>query len=529
MGKLWFGGRIYTMVKENETVEAVYTDGGKITETGLYMQLKEKFKGTIEEEINLNGGMMLPGLVDSHLHLIGYGESLLRLNLSSMNSKEKVLNAIKEKCSQTEKGKWIVAEGWNENNWIQPDLIHKSELDDISTDHPIVLKRVCRHALIVNSKALEVCGIDENTEAPFGGGIGRGTDGELSGLFQDHAQDLIVSHLPSVDEEYLKGALRLAIADCYKYGITGVHTEDLFYYNGFNDTFKAIRESFNEMPLRAHLLVHHEVMDEMIQSGYSFKAGNEFVEFGAMKIFADGSLGGRTALLSRPYADTKETKGIAIHTEEELNELVRKARSFGMPVAIHAIGDEAFEMALKAIVACPPPEGTKDRLIHASILRSDLIERLRDVQVVLDIQPVFVSSDGSWIWERLGDDKRYLPYAWKTLLKNGIKCAGGSDAPIEKLNPLYGIYAAVTRRSPEEKGESFNPTERLSMYEAIQLFTAGSALAAGNEKRFGYIEKGFAADFSIFDRDLFHVAEEEIVYVETLMTVIAEKVVYKKG
>ncbi|WP_108671298.1 amidohydrolase [Peribacillus acanthi] len=526
MGKLWHGGTIYTMLQENDKVEAVFTNEGKIIDTGNYLELKHKY-GKESDEIDLNGAMMVPGLVDGHLHLIGHGESLLRLDLSHMKSREEVLAAVMKKCSEIPDGEWVVAEGWNENNWQNQKIITVDELDAISQNHPIVLKRVCRHALLANTVAMKVGGLSDQSTPPSGGDFGRYENGRLNGLFYDLAQSTILDHLPGINEEYLKRALRIAINDCYRYGITGVHTEDLFYYNGFHPTYRAIKEVIEEeLPIRAHLLVHHEVIDEMVSSGHFFKSGSELVEFGPMKIFADGSLGGRTALLSKPYGDDPENRGLAIFTPKELIELVKKARTKNLPVAIHAIGDEAFSLALGAIKECPPPVGTRDRLIHASVLRKDLIEQCKGLSLVLDIQPVFVASDGNWAMERLGNDPVYLPYAWKTLIDAGLICAGGSDAPIERLNPIFGIHAAIYRKPFEGEGHAFLPKESLSMHQALQLFTCKNAYAACNEERFGLIKPGYAADFTVFHQDLFTLQEEDLLRAKVKMTVIGEQSVY---
>jgi predicted amidohydrolase YtcJ len=264
----------------------------------------------------------------------------------------------------------------------------------------------------------------------------------------------------------------------------------------------------------------------MDSSGHFFKSGSELVEFGPMKIFADGSLGGRTALLSRPYGDDPGNCGLAIFTQDELVHLVKKARNKNLPVAIHAIGDKAFSYALDAIIECPPPTGTRDRLIHASVLRNDLIEKCKGLPLVLDIQPVFVASDGKWAMERLGNDPVFLPYAWKTLVDSELICAGGSDAPIERLNPLYGIHAAIYRKPFGGDGDAFIPEESLTMFEAIQLFTCKNAYAACNEKRFGYIKAGYDADFTVFKQDLFTLRDDDLLGAKVKMTVIGEQCVY---
>ena len=533
MGTLWFNGSIYTMVKENDQVEAVFTEKGVIVDTGSLDHLKNEYAGNISREIDLKGQTMLPGLVDSHLHLVGHGERLLRLDLSLMDSRESIMNSLKEKCLKTPPGKWIVAEGWNENEWPRPELILRDELDAISADHPIVLKRICRHALVVNSRALLEADIKEDIKEPSGGVICRYPDGRLNGLFKENqAQNLILDSLPGIDQEYIENALTEAIEDAYKLGLTGGHTEDLHYYNGFLPTYQAFKSVIEdrEMAFRANLLVHHEAFEEMLAAGGGYQQGTRYIKFDSMKIFTDGSLGGRTALLSEPYVDQKNTNGVAIFTEDELQEWVKKARAAGMPIAVHAIGDLAFEYVLNAIEALPPKKGQRDRLIHAQIVRPELLERAAKLPVIFDIQPGFVPSDFPWVEEKVPADLLESSYAWKTYLNLGIICAGGSDAPIEPLNPILGIHAAVTRMKINSEDRTvYGLSERLSVFEAFALYTKGSAAAIGQEKRRGVINKGYDADFTVFNLDVFAVAPDDLLKAEAVMTVIDDQIMYDKN
>ena len=533
MGTLWFNGRVYTMEKENDRIDAVYTKDGKIVGTGSLNEIKERYAGDISTEIDLKGHTMLPGLVDSHLHIVGHGESLLRLDLSAMNNRSAVLEALKQKCAATPAGKWIVAEGWNENEWPEPELILRDELDTISMEHPIVLKRICRHALVVNSRALNEAGITEAVEEPSGGVICRYDDGRLNGLFKENqAQNLILDSLPGINQEYIERALREAIQDAYRLGLTGGHTEDLFYYNGFLPTYQAFQKVIEEEGLifRANLLVHHEAFDRMREHGGFYRGGTRYVKFDAMKIFSDGSLGGRTALLSEPYVDQPDTNGVSIFSKEELAELVIKARRAGMPIAVHAIGDLAFEYVLDMIEAHPPKAGIRDRLIHAQIVRPDLLVRAARLPVIFDIQPAFVPSDFPWVEEKVSPNLLASSYAWKTYLDMGIICAGGSDAPIESLNPLMGIHAAVTRRKPfDGSSEVFGEEQQLSAFEAFSLYTKGSAAAIGLENQRGIIRAGYDADFTVFDKDVFNIEADELLTTQPVMTVIDGKVVYRQA
>lgn len=529
VGKLWFNGKIYTMISEKEIIEAIYTEEGLIKAVGSEEMLRKQFAGEINEEINLDGGVMYPGFVDSHLHIIGHGEKLMRLNLSHMTSANEVKEALRHRLDGLETDEWVYGEGWNENQWEDPSIIHRRELDEICSDHPMVLTRICRHAILANSKAMELANVSTETENPQGGVIVRDEFNEPTGYFLDTAQDLIKSAMPSVSELYLQKAVKLAVDDLLRYGLVGGHSEDLNYYGGFNKTYRAFHASIDgeERKFRANLLVHHEVVKDMHDEGHHFKAGTEFVELGAMKIFADGALGGRTALLTKGYSDDEGNFGVAIHSSEGLERLFVEARRRGMPIAVHAIGDGAVVEVLNMIEKHPPKEGLRDRIIHAQILREELLDRLARNDVIVDIQPTFVSSDFPWVQERIGNDRDNIAYAWKTLIDKGVLCAGGSDAPIEEVNPLLGIQAAVTRRSSLDENV-YNESEKLTPYEAISLYTKGSAMAISEEKTRGVIAPGFIADFTVLEDDLFEVNPEEISKVKVAMTVIDETIAYKK-
>ena len=229
MSTLWYGGNIYTLQEENHQVEAVLTNGNKIMALGRLEDLEEKYHAEINDRINMNGDTMLPGFVDSHMHLIGHGEKLIRLDLSSYKSKEEVLAAVKEYAKSTSEGEWIIGEGWNENLWETNEVIYAHELDEIVPNHPVLLKRVCRHALVANTRALKAASIDEHTENPSGGVIEKDEYGKPNGILKDKAYEQLFNVIPTVSEAYLQKALTEAIKDAYRLGLTGAHTEDLNY------------------------------------------------------------------------------------------------------------------------------------------------------------------------------------------------------------------------------------------------------------------------------------------------------------
>lgn len=527
MKTLWSGGTIYTMNAPDETVEAVLVENGKIIATGLKADIEQQY--TIDLCQDLNGNTMYPGFVDSHLHMIGHGEKIIRLDLSEVTSAEKMKEMLSEKVRTTSEGEWIIGEGWNENNFPDRKIFHRNELDEIAPNHPMMLTRVCRHAVLANTTALNKANINYETKDPEGGVIMRDTDGEATGFLLDTAQELVKGAIPQVSKDYLEKALTTSVLDLTRIGLVGGHSEDLNYYGGFGRTLDTFTHVINENNLRfkANLLVHHEVVDDMAEKGYRVGPVNEYVDLGSMKIFADGALGGRTALLSEPYNDSPETSGVAIHSREKLADLVKKARKYNMPVAIHTIGDLALEYALDAVEQYPPPEGKRDRFVHGQVLREDLIERLKRVPVVLDIQPHFVASDFPWVIERLGQERMKYSFAWKTMLNNQIPCASGSDAPIETADPILTIYAAVQRKKAFSDSESYYPEEKLTPYEAVSLYTKGSAYVISKENERGQIKPGYDADFTVLDKDLFNIDPEEIPNTNVKMTVIDNHIVYK--
>lgn len=525
MGELWFGGTIYTMEHEQDTVEAVYVENGVIQAVGDEHKLRNHYKASVLEEINLQGQVMYPGFVDSHLHLVGHGEKLMRLHLAYYTSKEEVIQALSQQVRHLEAGQWLIGEGWNENQWDTPTPIHRRELDLISTEHPIMLSRVCRHALLANSKAMELAGITEQTSHPQGGKIERDANG-LTGLFLDTAQDLIKKAMPSFNQSYIEHAIQLAVEDLLRHGIVGGHTEDLAYYGSFDQTYKAFKNIISEdkIKFRTHLLVHHDVIENMQHSG--IVQDTDFVECGAMKVFSDGALGGRTAWLSEPYQDDHNNTGIPIHKSKDLEALVQQARNYHMPIAIHAIGDRAVEEAANVLVAYPSTSTLPDRIIHAQVMRDELYDKIKQGNIIIDIQPTFVSSDFPWVLERIGQHRESHAYPWKTFLEHGIVCAGGSDAPIEEISPIQGIQSAITRTSYLDH-KVYGEEQRLTPFEAVSLYTTAPAQAIGQANRKGQIQEGYTADFTILDRDLFTIDPENMLQVSVTKTVVDGTIMYE--
>ncbi len=529
MGTLWIGN-VRTMQSDNDAQEAIYSSNGMIKETGSKDDLQGKFKDEIDRVIDVRPYTIYPGFEDSHLHVMAHGLKLRRLSLTEVSTSEEMGEILKNYSKDKQQGEWIFGEGWNENNWPDRKIFHKNELDQLTEGHPAVLTRVCRHAVIANSEALAYAGITKDTPDPEGGIIVRDNDGDPTGFLLDNAQDLLLDVLPALPQSELEAAAANGVDDLLKKGLIGGHTEDLAGYGSFKNVLNAYQSIIKGMRrFKLHLLVHHHVVEDWAEAGYTLqsKLGSD-ISFGGMKIFSDGAIGSRTAWLREPYNDAPETCGVNIHQQDALNTLVEQARKHQLPAAIHAIGDQALEAAVSAVEKVPPVENYPDRFIHGQMVPPDLQERISHLNAVLDIQPSFVASDFPWVIERIGNKRLAYCYAWKTLLEKGLHLAGGSDAPIEDPDPLQAIYTAITRENHAHSSEYREKDERLTPFEAIELYTTGSAFAAGAENRRGKIAPGYEANFTICTEDLLTIPISRFLTNEVQMTVVGGQIVYEK-
>ncbi len=510
--------------------EAIYAEDGIIRATGSRDDLKLQLSGQSYTTVDWDGGYVLPGLVDSHMHLSMHGMKLSMLDFTNARSKQEMLELIRQRAAITPAGEWILGLNWNENMFAPAVPPLRNELDDITTEHPIYLTRTCFHAFLANSEAFRRAGITSTTPDPPSGSFGRDAAGELNGWVYEEANQAFVRVQPEPDYATKKDAIRRACQDALRLGLTGAHTEDLRFLGDIDTMLRIHRELREEgLRFRTHQLIYYTHLDEAEALKLRAGDGDEWLRIGAAKIFSDGAIGGRTALLRQPYADDPSTCGMAIHDGARLNELTARARRLGFPIAVHAIGDGAAHMTLTAMEAHPLKgiSHLPDRFIHAQVLDHELVERMKRLPLIADIQPRFVASDFPWVLDRVGPQRTDYLYAWKKLLQAGIVCAGGSDAPIEPLDPLLGMHAAVTRRRPDqsEPVEGYLPDERLSIGEAVELFTSGSAAAVTEQQTRGSIEIGKAADFTVLDRDLYTGAEQ-LLNARVRMTVVNGETAY---
>ncbi|GKV65000.1 MULTISPECIES: amidohydrolase [Sporosarcina] len=521
MKTIWHNAVFYTMQNEGHTIEALLTENSKILTTGSYEELRIH----AAQEIDLQGAVVFPGFIDNHMHIIGQGEKLLRLDLSQAASSEELMQMLRGAYRNLREDEWFIGEGWDEQNFPDKKIPTRCELDSI-TDSPMLLKRTCWHAAVVNSKALELAGITKDTPDPEDGVIERDESGEPTGLLKESAMHRVLQLLPEPSESYVTKALRTSVDHLLSVGLTGVVTDDLGYYGSYQTPLQAFKNVLGgECKFRVHLLRHFSVFQQLMDDRATYN--EPWAEPGEMKFFIDGAFGGSTALLSSPYADEPDNIGTTVVTDEELEELVKLARTYGEAVAIHMIGDQAVEKALDVIEKHPAPAGKRDRFIHVCLLRDDLVNRMAKLPIVLDIQPAFVPSDFPWIEDRLGTHRMNCAYAWKRLIDRAFIVGGGSDAPIEDPSPLLGMHAAIERRQPGDQHDGYLPNEKLSRYEAVQLFTSGAAATIGKTDSRGRIAEGFDADFTILSEDLFTVPVDRIPDIPIYMTVVAGEIMYR--
>lgn len=528
--KLWKNGLFYTMTVEGEMVEAVITDKGMIQATGSFAELEAAYQEQLTEIVDVQGAVVFPGFVDSHLHLLWYGQSLARLNLKECETKKAALAMIKERVATLSTDEWLFVEGYNENKWTDDGTAFtKEELTNLSATNPILVRRIDYHNVVINEVFTEKIGIHSHMQFEGGGEIVLDTEGSFTGVLKDEATNLAINAFPEATPEEMKHYLTLAIHDLWSKGVTGGHSEDLHYFNGFIGTLATFKETLGEkgLPFRAHLLIHNAELDTYVASKEQFLDGDAFVELGAMKIFYDGTVGSRTALMASGYAADANDHGLQVQTDEQFTAMVQAARQAGLPVAIHILGDLAFEKVIQTLKACPPKVGQQDRMIHTPWLRPDLLELAKGMPLLFDVQPQFMSSDLPWALEVLGEQHPPLAFAWKSIKEAGFPLAGGSDAPVEIPNPFLGIHAAVTRTvSSDLNGKAYFKEEALSVYEAIELYTKGSAIADYHADTRGQIKVGHVADFTLLHENPFTVPVENLHQIKVAQTVVSEKIVY---
>lgn len=540
MDMILFNGNIITVDGNNPKAEAVGISGNRVVFAGKNEEALS-LKHSATEIIDLKGKTVVPGFNDSHMHLLSYAISLDMADLNDAAGIDDLIGKVRIFIEEKNipEGQWIQGRGWNQERFSEKRMPTRHDLDKISQNHPIVLARTCGHVCVANTMALVACGIFNSPPAVDGGSIDLDDDGIPTGILRENAMELVYRLIPPSDKYKIKHMISKAAKDCLRAGLTSIQTDDFGAIKGdFKDILDAYfeLEKENKLPIRVSeqvLLPDMAKLEGFLKLGLKTGDGGEFFKIGPMKLLIDGSLGARTAALSEPYEDDKKTSGIAIYTQEELNRLVEKAHRKGMQVACHAIGDRAMEMVFTAYgnaIKKYPREDPRFRIIHCQITTKEILDKFKKYNVIADIQPIFVSSDLSIVEERVGKQRAEWSYNWKSLLERGVHVAAGSDSPVESFNPLWGIYAAVTRKTlggfPEN---GWLPEQKLSVEQAVYLFTMGSAYCTYEENIKGSITPGKLADLVVLSEDVFGIPPDEIKNVQVEKTFVGGKLQYERN
>jgi len=511
-------GSIWTGDAANPEAESLIIGNGKIMALGKTADLD--VHPFIEDAVRLEleGVSVIPGMSDCHLHVLACAKGMQSIDMSSAKSNEDVIEKLQERSSKVAPGSWIYGTMLNENDWDSPVLPNANDLDKAGIDNPVIIHRICTHASVANSKALELSGIS-GMDLP---GIRRDVSGKPTGILVEGAQFPVYAVLKN--ELYKKETLLSYLDEYLKHaachGLTTLHSCSASSL-GMEEELGLYQTLMEQDRLLCRVYSTH---DELSVPSMGGVLGNDLVRFEGFKLFLDGSLGARTAAISFPYADDPDTNGMLIHQIDELVEKLCESTRREDHILVHAIGDRAIDQMLDAIekTCSIYPEPRYPYLLnHIEIIRPDQIERMKKLPVACVIQPSYVPSDIDMVPTRLGDHQKHA-CVWKDLVDAGLMLCGSSDAPIESLDPMCGIWALVNRTSYDGK-RTWRPDQKLALDEALHVYTTNPAKAHDTWDWNGSITPGKAADLVIFDRDLFGIPSMELRDVKIVKTIVDGK------
>lgn len=518
------GGNIHTMDESLPWAQAVAIAGERIVAVGSDEEVKGLFRPGAET-IDLRGRTVIPGLIDCHIHFASYALNLDGIELRGTESLEGALAMIAARVKDTAPGEWIRGFGWDESAWEEARFPDRFHLDRVAPRNPVALARKDGHLYWVNSLALQEAGIGREVASPSGGAIDRDpVSSDPTGILRERAVDLVRDVIPPPTQSSPQRALRRAVKEVHRLGITGIHTPER------KEVFQAWQRLLKqgELDMRVYILIPAEALEVAIALGLETGFGSAHLRIGPVKLFADGSLGSQTADMLEPFLGQRDNRGIAVTPKEELRRLVERASAAGIATAIHAIGDGANRKVLDIFQTLGEKRNwrLRHRIEHAQLLHPDDIPRLGRLGIIASMQPVHATSD-MHLANRFWGERCRGAYAWRKVLATGGRLAFGSDCPVETMNPFRGICAAVTRK----REDGYPPggwyaEECLSVGEALRAYTLGAAYASGEEGLKGSLTAGKLADLVVLPRDIFTIPPEEILETEVDITIFDGKIVY---
>jgi predicted amidohydrolase YtcJ len=524
-------GEIWTVDKSKPEAEAVAVFSGRIIAVGSSTEIK-KYVNASTKVIDLKKKRMLPGFIDNHTHFMSGGFQLQSVDLRAAKDEIEFALIIKKRAEERP-SKWITGGDWDHDLWKSGNLPTKGMIDQYTPNTPVFVNRYDGHMALVNSLVLKLAGITKDTPDPVGGTIVRDPKtGEPTGLLKDEAMTPIYKFIPSPSDEDMLTAARLGLAEAKKFGLTSI--QDMAHYEGSRDilTYRELQrrgELTARMYCRTYISNWRSLADASIQAGF----GDGMITLGSLKGFADGSLGSSTALFSKKFLN-EDTYGLAsdVLADGRLEKWSQKADSARLQLCIHAIGDSANGLILdmfERISAKNPKWDRRFRIEHAQHIHPQDFKRFAGLGVIASVQPYHAIDDGRGAVKRIGDERCKTTYAFRTFLDSGVKMCFGSDWTVAPINPLLGMYAAVTRRTIDgATPNGWYPEQKISVKEAIECYTINNAYAAFEEREKGSISVGKFADFVVLSDDILSIDPVKIETTTVEMTVLGGKIIYKK-
>jgi predicted amidohydrolase YtcJ len=519
--KAFINCRIY---KSEDT--AFLIDDNEIIETGSNEEILSGIAANVEVT-DLAGMFVMPGFVDSHMHMVSLGYLLCSLRLDGLTGMKDVQEAVRKRAANTAEGEWIIGRGYNEERFTDGLKPSRKLLDEACGDHPVMITRTCGHVAVLNSKAIEETGLNEETV------IEGGRIHLENGILEENAITYVRSQMPPADEKTLIRCIETAMDYCNRHGITAAGSDDFI---SLTKDYRDVLNVYEKLSYQGRMNVRVNEQCQFnspqefagfLDEGYTTDVGNDYFRIGPLKLITDGSLGARTAALRHPYTDQPDTEGMLIMDEEEIETFVRLANRFNMPTIAHAIGDRAVQVMLD-VFKDTVYEGNPlhHGLVHCQIMSEAQKEQILKMKLSCYIQPQFIDADAEILEKRVGKNRAASSYPFGSLFE-GTLTSGGSDAPVEMPDPLAAIRMACTGTSMHSDAH-MNPDERLSVEQAIELMCDRGYEQFFMNDRFGKIEKGYAADFTVIDQDIREMAPEKITDAKIMMTVMDGRTVFEK-
>jgi predicted amidohydrolase YtcJ len=520
---------IYTVDKQHPRAEAVAVIGDRIVAVGSRAEV-DSWRGPQTKIINAGGKLVVPGFNDAHLHFISGGEQLNQVNLTDAGSAQEFARRIAAQVSKTPKGEWILGGRWDETKWPKPDLPTRELVDPVTGDTPIFVERYDGHQSLANSAAMKLAGINAKTADVPGGVIVRDASGNPTGIFKDAAQNLISKAIPPMSHERRMRAARRALEHAAALGVTSV--QDMNPEFADVAVYSELAEK-GELTARIYAVPMETSWQDQAKIGIRRAWGSSYLRLGAVKGYADGSLGSRTAYMFEPFADDPGNRGLLsdeMHPPGAMRDRLMQADAAGLQLRIHAIGDRAISMILDIFSDIEKKHGYHDQrftIEHAQHMAEKDFERFAKLHVIASTQPYHAIDDGRWAEKPLGPDRARYSYAWRSFLHHGVTLAFGTDWPVAPLNPMLSLYAAVTRATLDGKNpDGWIREEKITLSEALEAYTMGSAFAEFQEREKGSITPGKLADMVVLSDNIFDLKPDAIRNVGVNTTIVGGKVVY---